>query len=141
MPLHAVSHFVLTPARRALLSVAMAAAAVLAVPWLPDAQAQTLLRTFPARALRGNMTFVDATHVVLDGREERLSPAVRVRNQQNRVVFASSLSGRNFAVNYFRDASGHINEVWILTPTEMSRDLRKSAPNRLQGASSASYLN
>lgn len=138
---HAVSYLVLKPARCALLVLAAAAALAPAAPWLPVAQAQTLLRTFPARALRGNMTFIDATHVVLDGREERLSPAVRVRNQQNRVVFASSLSGRNFAVNYFRDASGHINEVWILTPMEMSHDLRKSAPNRLQGPSSASYLN
>ena len=140
MPLRHGSHAYFKPARFALLWFAVAAWVAPMAPWLPDVQAQTL-RTFPARALRGNMTFVDATHVVLDGREERLSPAVRVRNQQNRVVFASSLSGRNFAVNYFRDASGHINEVWILTPTEMSHDLRKSAPNRLQGPSSASYLN
>jgi hypothetical protein len=140
MHLHPVSHPLFRLAGCALVWIAAAAVVTPMSSWLPDAQAQTL-RTFPARALRGNMTFVDAVHVVLDGQQERLSPGVRVRNQQNRIVFPNSLSGRNFAVNYFRDAAGRINEVWILTPAEMSRDLRKSAPNRLQGAGSASYIN
>lgn len=122
-------------------SLALAAAFFLAaVAAPPQAQAQTL-RMFPGNALRGNMTFISSTQVILDGREERLGPGVRIRNQQNRLVFASSLVGRNFPVNYVRDATGHVSQVWLVTPTEMTHDLRKSAPNRLQGSDVQPYLN
>lgn len=130
----------LKPARLALLMLALSAFFVATTSMMPTAQAQ-VRRMFPGQALRGNMTFVSATQVVLDGRTERLGAGVRVRNQQNRTVFPSSLSGRNFAVNYLRDATGRISEVWLLTPAERTQDLRRSAPNRLQGSDVQPYLN
>lgn len=80
-------------------------------------------RTFPQQIKRGKMAFLAPPVVELNGAHERLSPGVRIRNQRNASLTSGRLRGQKFVVNYRRDASGHINEVWILTPLELQKPL------------------
>lgn len=75
-------------------------------------------RNFPSGTLRGKLMIVDAPEIRLDGQADRLGPGVRIRSPQNMLVMASTLIGQNLLVNYTRDASGLVREVWILTPDE-----------------------
>lgn len=80
-----------------------------------------ITRTFPASALRGELKVLSMYTVKLDGDTERLSPGARIRDQNNRIVMSSTLIGQEFDVNYTRDATRQVYEVWILTPAEAAR--------------------
>lgn len=97
-------------------------------------------RPFPPKTARGTITFSAPPQVTLNERSERLGPGVRVHDSHNRLVFASTLQGQSHVVNYVRDASGTIREIWILTPTEIARPPSGTAqaePERLK----SEYLN
>lgn len=75
-------------------------------------------RNFPADALRGRLRVVDAPTILLDDREDRLSPGVRIRDARNLLVVAGAVAGQDLPVNYTRDAAGLVREVWVLTADE-----------------------
>ncbi len=76
-------------------------------------------RTFNQNALRGAIVFGDDQQLKLNGRITSLTPGARVRDQNNMVVLAATLSGGKFLVNYTLDMGGEqVRDVWILTPTE-----------------------
>lgn len=75
-------------------------------------------RNFPIGTLRGSLLVVSSPEIQLDGQAERLAPGVRIRSPQNTLVMPANLTGQNLLVNYRRDPTGAVNEVWILTPEE-----------------------
>jgi hypothetical protein len=75
-------------------------------------------REFPARALRGTLRVVNTPEVMLDGAADRLSPGVRIRNTNNSLVLPGELMQAPVVVNYARNFSGEIHEVWILSADE-----------------------
>ena len=92
--------------------------AVLAVGIQAPVSAQ-VQRAFPQNTLRGAMVFGDYPQVMLNGRGTQLSPGSRVRNQDNLIVMAASLSGAKWLVHYTLDVGGaQVRDVWILRPDE-----------------------
>lgn len=75
-------------------------------------------RNFPADTLRGRLRVIDAPTILLDGREDRFSPGVRIRDARNLLVVAGTVAGQDLLVNYTRDAAGLVREVWVLSPDE-----------------------
>lgn len=75
-------------------------------------------RNFPIDALRGRLRVLDAPVIRLDGREDRLSPGVRIRDARNLLVVSTAITGQDLLVNYTRDASGLVGEVWVLNADE-----------------------
>ena len=95
-------------------------AAVAAVGFQASASAQ-MQRAFPANTLRGAMVFGDYPQVTLNGRTALLSPASHVRDQNNRIVMASSLAGQKLLVHFtWLSSSSQVGDVWVLTPDEAS---------------------
>ena len=92
---------------------ALVAVSVFAPAW---AQVQ---RAFPQNTLRGAMVFGDYPQVTLNGRGAQLSPGTRVRDQDNRIVLAASLTGARLLVHYTLDMGGaQVQDVWILRAEE-----------------------
>ena len=77
----------------------------------------------PANTLRGEITFGLPPEIVLNGKVlTRLSPASRIRGQNNTLVMSGTLGGQTHVVNYNVDGqSGLIQDVWLLTAAEASR--------------------
>ncbi|MBC7445234.1 MAG: hypothetical protein H7273_07155 [Polaromonas sp.] len=84
------------------------------------ADTQPAVRTFPAAALRGEMTVSPTPPVItLDGKPDRLSPGARIRGIDNRPVMSGALAGQSAVVNYLREPAGNVHEVWILSSAEI----------------------
>jgi len=114
--------FPLAASRRALLRQLLAGAGAAALAaWAPAARAG--LRVFPMGTRRGEMTFTDASQVQLHGNTELLAPGTRIHDVNNRLVFASTLAGQTWVVNYVRDGNRTLREIWILTPGEIQEKL------------------
>lgn len=92
--------------------------ALAALGLAPTAQAQTLKRQFPAKALRGKLIVQQPPWVTIDGKTAQLSPGSRIRNTNNTLVLSASLVGQELTVNYLRDGMGLVHEVWILNAVE-----------------------
>ncbi|HUD32573.1 MAG TPA: hypothetical protein VMR43_06070 [Variovorax sp.] len=126
-----------TPSSWSLPAVVLLAASALASTFAPrSAQAQAATdatsletsgisseaafggRNFPADTLRGRLRVLDAPTILLDGREDRFSPGVRIRDARNLLVVAGTVAGQDLLVNYTRDAAGLVREVWILNADE-----------------------
>ncbi len=80
------------------------------------------VRQFPAAALRGTMQMQTPPDLVINGKPERLSPGHRIRSASNMVVMSGQITGLSLQVNYLRNASGEIHEVWILSRREIQDD-------------------
>lgn len=100
--------------------------------------AQSLQREFPTAAVRGIVQIVAPPSVLLDGKPDRLSPGVRIRSPQNRLLMSGSLVGESMLVNFTRDSGGLIHEIWVLSPEEalQKRELATS-PRNFQFSSEA----
>ena len=95
-----------------------ALAAAFAVVLVAPASAQ-VQRQFPQNALRGAIVVGDFPQITLNGRSAMLAPGSRIRNQDNLIVMAASLTGSRMLVNYTFDiAGGLVRDVWILRPEE-----------------------
>ena len=98
--------------------VRCALTALVAVSVFAPASAQ-VQRAFPQNTLRGAMVFGDYPQVTLNGRGAQLSPGTRVRDQDNRIVLAASLTGARLLVHYTLDMGGaQVQDVWILRAEE-----------------------
>ena len=119
--------------RRALAPALLAlAAALAALPPAVHAQAEITpgVRAFPATALRGTLQVISPPDVRLDGQPARLSPGSRIRNPQNNLVLSGAVIGQELVVNYTRDASGLVHEVWILSDAEIAKKRATATPAR-----------
>ena len=92
--------------------------AVLAFP------AHAQLRSIPPEAKPATLRHVQDMLVELDGKPARLSPGAQIRDPHNRLVLPSALVGKA-QVRYVPDAAGMVHRVWILSPAEAARALRK----------------
>jgi hypothetical protein len=76
------------------------------------------IRRFPDHAMRGKFTVGQPPEVRIDGKEERLAPGARIFTPQNMIVMSGSISGQTYVVNYTKDTSGLVKDVWVLSPEE-----------------------
>ncbi|ODV13246.1 MAG: hypothetical protein ABT20_02465 [Rubrivivax sp. SCN 70-15] len=83
--------------------------------------AAQMQRNFPANALRGEMIVRQPPEIVLNGVPARLAPGARIRGQDNLLKMSGALVGQRLVVDYTRDISGLVLDVWILTPAEQAR--------------------
>lgn len=93
-------------------------------PFAPNA----ITRVFPNAAVPGTMHGVPHLgKVTISGKTLPVAPGLQIRDQSNRIVQTSMLSGANFPVLYQMDASGaSVWRIWILTPQEISAMGRSS---------------
>lgn len=104
---------------------------------LPAAWAQEgIIREAP-KDVQPGIIAVDAPPViVVDGKEDRLSPGARIRDFNNMLVLSSALAGQTVYTVYRRDAAGLVHEVWLLT-----RDEYKALGGKVAGPSFLQQLN
>ena len=96
----------------------LALASLLALPALAQTDEVPSVRNFPKTALRGLLVVRAPPEISINGKPDRLSPGARIRNINNNYVLSGSLLGQELLVNYTRDTSGQVYEVWILNPEE-----------------------
>ena len=94
--------------------IALLTALVLSLP----AHAQ---RVFENNALRGELVVKAPPEALLNGKPVRLSPGVRIRNQQNMIQLSGTLLEQRMLVNYTLDGMGQMRDVWLLTEEEARR--------------------
>ncbi|MEY2685325.1 MAG: hypothetical protein RJA09_2469 [Pseudomonadota bacterium] len=95
------------------------AACALATPtlWAQVATDQAT-RAFPDNARRGILKITTPPYALIDGQAAQLSPGSRIRDMNNRIILSAQLVGRELRVNYTREASGLLHDIWILTDAE-----------------------
>jgi len=86
-------------------------------------------RTFPAGALRGNMTITAYPIIVMDGNNLRLSPGSRIWSQNHLTQIPVSLGNSSYLVNYTLNVQGDVDRVWILTKDEADQPIEKQRSN------------
>ncbi len=80
-------------------------------------------RQFPKEAKRGELLVLAAPEIALDGRADRLSPAVRIRDMNNNLVLSGTLANQKLVVNYVRDNTGLVHNVWVLNAEEVKQKM------------------
>jgi hypothetical protein len=80
--------------------------------------AQINARPFPPNAERGVMVVTYPPIIQMNGKLDRLSPGSRIRGQNNLLQLSGSLVGQNLLVNFVRNPTGEVHDVWILTEAE-----------------------
>jgi hypothetical protein len=113
--------------RRGLLKTAALSLAGMA---LGAGTAWAQVREFPRTALRGVIQVTAPPQILIDGNVDRLSPGARIRGPQNNLVMSGALVGQRLVVNYTREQSGLVHEVWILTEAEADKKLARAVPER-----------
>ncbi len=78
-----------------------------------------ITRHFSDSAVRGKIAFKSPPQIELDGKAERLSAGARIRDEQGVLAMTGALEGKEFVVNFRREAAtGLVHEVWLLTAEE-----------------------
>ena len=119
-----------TPAHTVRHIAAAAACAVVSIfSAAPAAIAQTatmehaVARNFPPHSQRGELRVTSSVEGVVDGKQYRLAPGLRIFNQQNQLLFAHSLVGQDLDVRYLIEPStGMLLTAWILTKPEIEKE-------------------
>ena len=81
------------------------------------------IRPFPKDAKRGELVIVSAPDVAIDSKPDRLSPGVRIRDARNNLVLSGTLANQRWVVNYTRDNTGLVHQVWLLTADEIKQKM------------------
>jgi len=76
------------------------------------------IRQFPAKAVRGEMVVLAPPVISMDGKKDRLSVGARIRDANNHFTLSTPLLNKPVLVNYVRDNTGLVQEVWILNAEE-----------------------
>jgi hypothetical protein len=71
------------------------------------------VRQFPKLAKRGELVILS-----LDGKVDRLSPGVRIRDANNNLVLSGTLVEQKLPVRYLRDNIGLVHQIWVLNTEE-----------------------
>ncbi len=84
--------------------------------------AQGIVREAP-KDVKPAVIAVSATPpiITVDGKEDRFSPGVRIRDLNNMLVLTGNLAGKTVYTVYKRDAAGLVHEVWLLTAEEYAK--------------------
>ena len=102
---------------RRLLLAACALAATASI-----AQQQAVMANAP-KDVKPGMIAVSATPpiITVDGKADRFSPGVRIRDRQNMLVLTGSVAGKSLYTVYKRDSMGLVHEVWLLNEAEFAK--------------------
>ncbi|MGB4117088.1 MAG: hypothetical protein WBK51_11135 [Polaromonas sp.] len=100
----------------------------LAALFISTASAQTEdfkpnIRQFPKDAKRGELVVLTAPEIAMDSKADRLSPAVRIRDANNNLVLSGTLTNQRLVVNYVRDNTGLVHNVWVLNAEEIKQKM------------------
>ena len=100
----------------------------LAASFISTASAQTEefkpnTRQFPKDARRGELVVLTAPDIAMDSKPDRLSPAVRIRDINNNLVLSGTLANQRLVVNYVRDNTGLVHNVWVLNSEEIKQKM------------------
>ena len=100
----------------------------LAALFISTASAQTEdfkpnTRQFPKEARRGELMVLIAPEIALDSKPDRMSPAVRIRDINNQLVLSGTLANQRLVVNYVRDNTGLVHNVWVLNSEEIKQKM------------------
>ena len=106
----------------------------LATLFISTASAQTEdfkpnTRQFPKEARRGELVVLTAPDIAMDSKPDRLSPAVRIRDINNQLVLSGTLANQRLVVNYVRDNTGLVHNVWVLN----SEEVKQKMPGQTEG--------
>ena len=86
-------------------------------------------RQFPKDARRGELMVLTAPEIAMDSKPDRLSPAVRIRDINNNLVLSGTLANQRLVVNYVRDNTGLVHNVWVLN----SEEIKQKMPGKPEG--------
>jgi hypothetical protein len=78
-------------------------------------------RSFPATALRGELTVSAPPVVLLNRKPARLAPGARIRAADNMLLLSGQILNQRLLVHYTLDLQGNVLDVWVLTPQEAER--------------------
>ncbi|MES2945613.1 MAG: hypothetical protein V4772_22325 [Pseudomonadota bacterium] len=81
--------------------------------------AKPAVRQFPKAAMRGEMVMQNHPVLSINGKAERLTPGARIFDKNNHLVLSGQLVNQEIVVNYLRDGSGQVHQVWILNSEEI----------------------
>ena len=81
------------------------------------------IRQFPRDAKRGELMVLAPPEIALDNKSDRLSPAVRIRDINNNLVLSGTLVNQKLVVNYVRDNTGLVHNVWVLNAEEIKQKM------------------
>ena len=81
------------------------------------------VRPFPPKAERGVMKITQPPEMLLNDKPDRLSPGARIRGANNMLVMSGAIIGQNLVVNFVREPTGQVHDVWILTDAEAALKL------------------
>jgi hypothetical protein len=95
--------------------------ATLALATALPAAAQSVNRSFPANALRGELVMQQPPEALLNGVPARLSPGVKIRGTNNLLVMSGAIVGQPYLVHYTLDNAGLVHLVWILSDAELAK--------------------
>ena len=90
-------------------------------PTLAAPDGQALRRNFPQKALRGKILFGTPPSIQIQGVVTQMAMAYRIHGYNNLLVMSSQLAGVQADVDYTINVEGQVDEVWILTPTEVAK--------------------
>ncbi len=81
------------------------------------------IRQFPKEAKRGELVMLTAPEIAMNGKADRMSPAVRMRDANNNLVLSGTLTNQKLVVNYVRDNTGLVHGVWVLNAEEIKQKM------------------
>ena len=80
-------------------------------------------RQFPKEARRGELVVLTAPEIAMDSKPDRLSPGVRIRDINNNLILSGTLANQRLIVNYLRDNTGLVHNVWVLNAEEIKQKM------------------
>ena len=78
-------------------------------------------RTFPEKAMRGDLKAYEYPSMKIGDHDFRLSPGSRIFNEQNLIIMPASLQVQKAPVMYMLDMNGDLSRLWLLTGEEAAR--------------------
>ena len=78
-------------------------------------------RTFPEKAVRGEMKAHNYPYMKIGGKTLRFPPGGRIFNEQNLIIMPASLQSQTAQIMYTTDMNGDLSRVWLLTTEEAAR--------------------
>ena len=81
------------------------------------------IRQFPKETKRGELVVLTAPEIAMDSKADRMSPAVRIRDANNNLVLSGTLANQRLVVNYVRDNTGLVHNVWVLNAEEIKQKM------------------
>lgn len=99
---------------------------VLSTLFTSSGYAMQVERSFPAGVKLGKLSMTALADVVIDGKLVPMSVALRIYDEENRIVVPASLYVKNVPVYYVINEMGEVHRIWILTVEEVRRPLPRS---------------